>query len=86
MLSTILKHCINPLPHSATFWRINLFPNNKILDMTKLKAVADDKLDIDKMTISLLERLENTEGKGEDAGYQHFLLFPQCFPGPSSLG
>ena len=22
---------------------------------------------------------ENTVGKGEDAGNQHFLLFPQCF-------
>ena len=23
--------------------------------------------------------LENIVGKGENAGYQHFLLFPQCF-------
>ena len=23
---------------------------------------------------------ENIAGKGENAGYQHFLLFPQCFP------
>ena len=23
--------------------------------------------------------LENTVGKGENAGNQHFLLFPQCF-------
>ena len=22
---------------------------------------------------------ENIEGKGENAGYQHFLIFPQCF-------
>ena len=26
------------------------------------------------------ETLENTVGKGENAGNQHFLLFPQCFP------
>ena len=26
-----------------------------------------------------LERVENIVGKGENAGYQHFLLFPQCF-------
>ena len=63
----------------------NPLPNNKILDMTKLKAFADDKLNIDKMTISVLDRVENTEGKGENAGYQHFLLYPQCFPWPSSL-
>ena len=65
---------------------LNSFPHDKILDMTKLKAFADNKLNIDKMTISLLNRVENTEWKGENAGYQHFLLFPQCFPWPSSLG
>ena len=27
----------------------------------------------------LLERVENIVGKGENASYQHFLLFPQCF-------
>ena len=31
------------------------------------------------MTISVFERVENIVGKGENAGYQHFLLFPQCF-------
>ena len=24
-------------------------------------------------------RVENIVGKGENAGYQHFLLVPQCF-------
>ena len=38
------------------------------------------------MTISLCDRVENTVGKEENAGYQHFLPFPQCFPKPSSLG
>ena len=65
---------------------LNPFPNNKILDVTKLKVFADGKLDIAKMTISLFDRIENTVGKGENAGNQHFLLFPQCFPKPSSLG
>ena len=37
------------------------------------------------MTISLCDRVENTVGKGESAGHQHFFLFPQCFPKPSSL-
>ena len=35
------------------------------------------------MMISLLDRVENTVGKGENAGYQHFLLFSLCFPNPS---
>ena len=50
-------------------------PNNKILDVTKLKAFADDKFIIARMMISLLDRIENTVGKGENAGCQHFLLF-----------
>ena len=39
-------------------------PNNKILDWSKLKAFAEDKMKL---------------GKGENAGYQHFLIFPQYF-------
>ena len=34
------------------------------------------------MMISLFDRVENTVGIGENAGYQHFLLFPQCFLKP----
>ena len=59
-------------------------PNNKILNVTKLKAFADDKLNVAKM-LSLFHRVENTVGKGENAGNQHFLLFPQCFPKPFFL-
>ena len=58
------------------------FTKSQILDMTKLKAFADDKSNIAKMTISLFDRVENTVGKGENAGYQHFLFFPQGFPKP----
>ena len=36
--------------------------------------------------ISVLERVENIEGKGENAGYQHFLLFPQYFQKTSFSG
>ena len=39
----------------------NPLPNDQILDMTKLKAFADDKLNVDKMTTSLIDREENTE-------------------------
>ena len=31
------------------------------------------------MIISVFDKVENIEGKGENADYQHFLLFPQCF-------
>ena len=59
---------------------LNSLPNDKIVEVTKLKAFADDKLNIAKMMNSLFDRVENTVGKGENAGYQHFLLFLQCFP------
>ena len=29
--------------------------------------------------ISVFDRVENIVGKGENAGYQYFLLFPPCF-------
>ena len=31
------------------------------------------------MVVYVLNGVENTAGKGENAGNQHFLLFPQCF-------
>ena len=57
---------------------INFLPNNKILDLSKLKAFSDDKINVKKFEI-YLERVANIVGKGENAGYQHFLLFLQCF-------
>ena len=31
------------------------------------------------MIISVIDRVENIVGKRENAGYQYFLLFTQCF-------
>ena len=58
---------------------LNSLPNNNFLDWTKLKAFADNKLNAGKIKNSVFERLENIAGKGGNAGYPHFLLFPQCF-------
>ena len=65
---------------------MNSLLNDKILDVTKLKAFADDKLNVARMMFSLFDRVENTVGKGENAGCQHFLLFLLCFPKPSFQG
>ena len=35
--------------------------------------------------IYVVEHIENILGKGENAGYQHFLLFPQYFQKASLL-
>ena len=51
-----------------------------------MKAFEDNKLNVTKTIISLCDRVENIVGKEENAGYQHFLLFPQCFQKASSMG
>ena len=58
----------------------NSLPNKKkILDWSKLKELADDNFYLVQIMIYVFDRVENIVGKGENAGYQHFLLFPQCF-------
>ena len=59
--------------------RVNSLPNDKFLDRSKLKSFADDKINMIEKLKFVLGRVENIVGKGENAVYQHFLLFPQCF-------
>ena len=65
---------------------VNFLPNDKILDLSKLKAFAEDKISVTQKLKFKLGRVENNVGKGENAGYQHFLLFPQCFQKASFSG
>ena len=51
----------------------------QILDSSKLKDFADDNFKFDKNGRKLSKQVENTVGKGENALYEQFLLFPQCF-------
>ena len=53
------------------FLHFNSLPNDKILDVTNLKAFADDKLEVAKTTIFSFDKIENNVGEGENAGYQH---------------
>ena len=46
--------------------RINSLPNNKILDWSKLKAFADDKIKLTKKSKLVSGRVENIVGKGEN--------------------
>ena len=74
-LSKMQSHPLRLVPVS-----LNTSPNNKILDWTKLKAFAEMKLNVAKMMISLFDRVVNIVVKEKNAGNQHLLLFPQCFP------
>ena len=58
--------------------KFNSLPNNKILDWSKFKAFADDKFTVARLMISVVFRTENIVGKGENVGYQHFLLSLRC--------
>ena len=51
--------------------------------MSKLKA---KRINVAEMTKFVLNLVENIVEKGENIGYQHFLLFPQCFLKPSLSG
>ena len=57
----------------------NFLPNNKILDWSKLKAFADDKINVNQKLNFVLGRVENIVGNGEIAHYKQFLLFPSVF-------
>ena len=50
------------------------------------KLFADDKTHKNEKLKFCFGRVENIVGKGENAGFQHFLLLPQCFQMSSSPG
>ena len=63
---------------------INSSPNDEFLYWSKLKAYAADKINATANLKFVLGRVENIVGKGENAGYQHLVIFPQCFLNTSS--
>ena len=58
---------------------LNSLSNNKILTQSKLKAFANDEIKVAKAMNFVFDRFESTAEKGKKAGYQHFILFTQCF-------
>ena len=48
----------------------------------KSKIFAGNNLNAAKMMEFVFDGEENFVGKGENAGYQHFFLFQQCFQNP----
>ena len=64
----------------------NPLPDDKILPLSRLIAFADNNLDVAQIAKFFSYRVENIVEKGENAGFQHFLLFPQCFQKVSFSG
>ena len=57
----------------------NPFPNDKILDFSSWKELADDNFRFDANAGKYSKMVENTLVKGEISRYEQFLFFPQCF-------
>ena len=66
--------------------RLTTLPNDIFLDLSKLKAFADNNINVTQKKTVVFARIENIVGKGENAGYQHFPLFPKCFQKLSFFG
>ena len=67
------------------YW-FNSLPDDRILDWSRLTAFANDKINVTEKLKFVSRRVENIVGKGENVGYQHFLVFPQCFQKASFSG
>ena len=73
-----------PIPHlHLVFIKRASILNSQSHDLkhggTKLKAFADDKLNVTKMNISVFDRVENIVGKGEIACTSNFSFYHNVF-------
>ena len=58
---------------------LNLSYGKELKDNLKLKPFADYINNVPQIVELISYMVENFVGKGENAGYQHFLLFPTIF-------
>ena len=77
--SIVIKpsNLIEACSYTATI--LNSLPNDNILDWPKFKAFADYKLKMVQIIKFLFDGVENVIEKSENNGYQHLILFRQCF-------
>ena len=80
--------CICSCVHMCVTFYFNSLPNNNILVWSKFKAFADDKIYVTEICYG---KGRKYCGTGENAGYQHILLFPlfsqkALSSGPLKLG
>ena len=64
----------------------NLCQMTNFLDQSNFKAFADAISNVVQIMTCVSDRVENIVGKGENPGYQHYLLFQQCFQKASLSG
>ena len=59
---------------------MNSSPKRQNLILVQNESICRRQNNATKKFKLRFQRVENIVGKGENAGYQHFLLFPQYFP------
>ena len=72
----VMTDLLGIILHLDTFTSL---PNKKILDRSKRKAFADENVNMAENLKFCLGSVENIVGKGENAGYQHFLFSLNVF-------
>ena len=65
------------LPALSPF--LTMFFKSLLFQGRSKSGLCGKELSVSQMTQFYFEKEENIVGKGENAGYQHFLLFPQMF-------
>ena len=81
------KVCFLGASKGVIVWEwVNCLSNDNVLDWSNFREFADDKIYDAKKLKLVLGKVENIMGKGENAGDQHFLLFPKCFQKALSSG
>ena len=79
---TVSNHCAYGFPINFQLfsnqgtWLFTILQNFR---RVQIQSICRQQNNFDSKSKFLLERVENIVEKGENAGYQHFLLFPQCF-------
>ena len=56
------------------------------MDWTRVDPFTDSKFNVADLVISVHDRIENIVGKGENAGYQNFIISPLCSEKATSKG
>ena len=79
-MQTKLKNNVKVLAFYSKDTHFNPLPDDKILDWSKLKQIADDILKCILNGKQVPYRVENILRKWEIACIKQFVLFSQCFP------
>ena len=70
---------ILPSAHASIWTNLNTLRNDKILDWSKMKKFANDKINVNEVWKTGLGRVENIVEKGEKCWLSAFSPFPTLF-------